>query len=72
MLYPLQGLHLLLLSIRECDRFLRCNGHNVLKLAHTRSIRNARNSRYALVRALSRFREFGQRDEWKDCSSASH
>jgi len=21
---------------------------------------------------LSRFREFGQRDEWKDCSSASH
>jgi hypothetical protein len=21
---------------------------------------------------LSRFREFRQRDEWKDCSSASH
>jgi hypothetical protein len=21
---------------------------------------------------LSRFREFGQRDEWKDCSSACH
>jgi type I restriction enzyme R subunit len=25
-----------------------------------------------LVAELSRFREFGQRDEWKDCSSASH
>ena len=25
-----------------------------------------------LEAAVSRFREFGQRDEWKDCSSASH
>ena len=25
-----------------------------------------------LASGLSRFREFGQRDEWKDCSSASH
>jgi DNA invertase Pin-like site-specific DNA recombinase len=28
--------------------------------------------RRAQALGLSRFREFGQRDEWKDCSSASH
>jgi hypothetical protein len=53
MQYPLQGLHLLLLGIRECDRFFRCKGHNVFRLAHSRNTRNARNSRYVLIRAYS-------------------
>jgi len=40
-----KGLHLLLLGMKARDRLFRCDGHNVLRLAHTRNSRDTRNSR---------------------------